>query len=377
MGPLVGIRVVDVTTAIAGPYCTLILGALGADVIKVERPGGGDDTREWGPPFWDGESPTYLAMNANKRSVVVDLKSDDGRERLLRLVADADVFVHNLRPGRAEKLGLDFESLSAINDRLVHCTVGAFGAIGPKRMQPGYDPLMQAAAGIMSVTGEPSSAPVRVGPSLIDQGTGMWCVIGILTALRRRDAGEGAQRIEASLYETAVNWLPYQIVGYLATGTLPGPQGTAVAFIAPYEAFAASDGSVMIAAANDRLFQALCVALGSRELADDARFATNPKRVEHRAELREALAARIATYATAELLALLERGGIPSAPIQDIAAVVADSQTEALSLLQPLDHPSVDGLRLVALPLAIDGERVMHRCRAPLLDEHGGEDDLR
>lgn len=371
--PLAGIRVVDATTSVAGPYCTLILGALGADVVKIERPGGGDDTRAWGPPFWDGESTTYLAMNANKRSAVLDLKEGGDRGRLLELVGRADVFVHNFRPGLAARLHLDFEDLRAVNDRLVYCTVGAFGNVGPKRSQPGYDPLMQAAAGIMSVTGERGGRPVRAGASLVDQGTGMWCVIGILAALRRRDAGEGAQLVEASLYETAVNWLPYQIAGYLATGRAPGAFGSGVSIIAPYEAFETADGLVMVAAANDKLFRSLCEALGARAIADDERFATNPLRVANRDALIPLFADILSPYGTDELLELLEGAGVPAAPVRDLAGVVADPQTEALGLLQPLDHPVVEDLRLVALPLSFDGRRLEHRLRPPGLGEHTGE----
>lgn len=370
LGSLAGVRVVDLTTSIAGPYCTLILAALGADVVKIERPGSGDDTRAWGPPFWEGESAAYLAVNAGKRSLAVDLSDEAGREVVARLVEGADVFVQNLRPDRAERLGLGFEALRARNPRLVYCSIGAFGNVGPKRHQPGYDPLMQAAAGIMSITGEPGGLPVRAGVSVVDQGAGMWAVIAVLAALRERDASGEAQLVETSLYEVALNWLPYQLVGHLATGAVPKPMGSGLAMIAPYEAFATADGLVMVAAANDRLFARLCDVLGCPELVGDPRFATNPDRCAHRAELATVLAERFATDTAALWLERLDRAGVPAAPVQDLAQVVADEQTQALGILQPVPHPRIDDLRLVALPVSLGGDRAGHRSAPPDLGEH-------
>jgi crotonobetainyl-CoA:carnitine CoA-transferase CaiB-like acyl-CoA transferase len=365
--PLAGIRVLDLTTSLAGPYCTLILGTLGAEVVKIERPGAGDDTRAWGPPFWDGESPTFLSMNAGKRSVALDLKSDEGQAAIRGLAAEADVFVQNLRPGRAEALGLGFDDVAALNARVVYCSIGAFGEVGPLSDRPGYDPLMQAAGGIMSITGEAGRPAVRAGVSLVDQGTGMWAVIGILAALRRRDEEGTAQRVTTSLYETALNWLPYQIASYLASGEEPGPVGTGVAMIAPYEVFEAVDGRVMIAAANDRLYAALCAAIG---LDEDPRFASNPQRVAARAELAALVAARVAGLTSAELLERLAGAGVPAAPVRGLAAVVADEQTQALEILQEVPHPTVRDLRLVAPPLSLNGERLGYTTAPPLLGEH-------
>jgi crotonobetainyl-CoA:carnitine CoA-transferase CaiB-like acyl-CoA transferase len=371
--PLDGIRVLDVTASLAGPYCTLILGALGADVVKIEHPERGDDTRAWGPPFWNGESTTYLAVNASKRSVAVDLKDPDGLAAVLRIAERSDVFVQNLRPGLAEQLGLGFKALASRNARIVYCSIGAFGARGPLSHQPGYDPLMQAAGGLMSVTGEPGRPPVRLGISSVDQGTGMWSALAILAALPARDAGAGAQLIDTSLYETAVNWLPYQITGYLASGIVPRPLGTALAIIAPYEAFRTSDRWVMIAAANDRQFRALVEELGVAELADDERFRTNPDRVRHREELAALLAERFAAQDSATWLERLDRAGVAAAPVQDVAEVVAHEQTDALALLQALPHPAVPELRVVRPPLSVDGERVEHRTAPPTLGQHTDE----
>ena len=365
--PLDGVRVVDVTTSIAGPYCTYILGLLGADVVKVERPGAGDDTRSWGPPFWAGESPTYLAMNSEKRSLAVDLQTPEGIEIVHGLVEQADVFVENLRPGSAERRGLGFDDLKAINERIVYCSIGAFGRRGPLHDRPGYDPLMQAATGIMSVTGEPDRPPVRAGVSLVDQGTGLWSTIGILAALRARDEGAGAQRIDTSLYEVALNWLPYQVVGYVGTGALPPRHGSGVGIIAPYETFDTRDGRIMIAAANDRLFARLCAALDLDELAADPRYATNASRVEHRVELAATLAERLAAMTAAEAGERLTEGNVPFAPVATIADAVAHEQTVALGLLQALDHDLVEDLVVVAPPLSVDGERLRIDRPAPQL----------
>ena len=361
--PLEGVRVVEVSTSVAGPYAGLILGALGADVVKIEPPGG-DDARAWGPPFWEGESAMFLAMNASKRSIVLDLKAQSDREHLLELVRKADVFLQNLRAGVAERLGIGFEELRKVNARLVYCTIGAFGNVGPRRADPGYDPLMQAAGGVMSVTGEPNGPPVRSGASIVDQGSAMWAVIGILAALRRRD--RGSQLVETSLYETAVNWVPSQVVGYLASGRSPGRHGSAHPLIAPYEAFETADGMLMLAVANDRQYVALREALG---LPDDPRLSSNPDRVAHRRKVRELIAPVMATRTTADWLERLASMGVPAAPVQDIADVVSDPQTAALELLQPLEHSTIKGLQVVALPVSIEGERMLHRGPPPLLGE--------
>ena len=253
--PLLGVRVVDVTTSIAGPYCAEILAALGADVVKVERPDTGDDGRAWGPPFWNGESAMFLAVNAGKRSLAVSLADERGRAAVVRLAESADVFLQSLRPGLAERLGLGPDALRASSPRLVYCNVGAYGRVGPLSDEPGYDALMQAAGGLISVTGEPGRPGVRVGSSLIDMGTGMWSALGIVAALLERErTGEGAV-VDTSLYETALGYLGYHLVGYLADGTIPSGQGTGFPMVAPYQVFPTRDGELMVAGGgNDRLF---------------------------------------------------------------------------------------------------------------------------
>jgi crotonobetainyl-CoA:carnitine CoA-transferase CaiB-like acyl-CoA transferase len=365
--PLSATRVVELGTSIAGPYCSLVLATLGAEVIKIEPPGAGDDTRAWGPPFWDGESPTYLAMNAGKRSISVDLKDERGVELVARLIESADVVVQNLRPRLAATLGLGFDRLAKRNPRLVYCTIGSFGADGPLAERPGYDPLMQAAGGIMSITGEPGRPPVRTGPSIVDQGTGMWGAIAILAALRLRDGGAGAQHVETSLYETAVNWVPYQLVGLFASGRPPGPFGSGISILAPYEAFHTVDGWVMIAVGNDRLFLKLCQTLALPSLADDPRFSTNADRVRNRVELISMLCDSVSGMTSKALVDALQAAGIPAAPVLDLAEVAASEQTAALGLIQPLPSERLPELRLVAPPIRVDGRRLRHRTPPPRL----------
>jgi crotonobetainyl-CoA:carnitine CoA-transferase CaiB-like acyl-CoA transferase len=360
-------RVVDVTTSLAGPYCTEVLGALGADVVKIEPVRGGDEARTWGPPFRDGESTLFLSMNANKRSVGLDLRR--GGDVLRRLVEGADVFVESLRPGLAEERGLGSDDLLALNPRLVYCSINAFGASGPWSRRPGYDPLMQAAGGILSVTGEPGRPGVRVGVSIIDQGTGVWAALGIVAGLMERaQTGRGGV-VDVALYETAVALLSYQIAGYLASGDLPGRWGTGFASISPYQTFATSDGELMIAAGNDRLFAGLAEAVGQPELASDPRFVTNADRVRNRDELSEILAEQIALASSTIWLERLGRAGVPVAPVHNVGQVVAHEQTQASGILQQLPH----GMTLVGMPLLFDGERVVNRTPAPGLGAHTRE----
>ena len=371
--PLAGMKVVDVTTSIAGPFCAEILGALGADVVKVERPDTGDDGRAWGPPFWNGESAMFLAVNAGKRSLAVSLSDERGRDAVLRLADRADVFLQSLRPGLAERLGFGAEELRARNSRLVYCSIGAYGRVGPLSGEPGYDALMQAAGGLISMTGEPGRPGVRVGSSLIDMGTGMWAALGIVAALLQRErTGEGAV-VDTSLYETALGYIGYHLVGYLADGTVPSGEGTVFPMVAPYQVFPTRDGDLMVAGGNDRLFGLLCDVLELPELVSDKRFRTNPDRVDHREELVALVAARLRERDTAEWHARLTAAGVPAAPVADVADVVAAEQTRALGLLQPVEHDGIPGLLLPALPLSFDRERATHASAPPGVGEHTAE----
>jgi crotonobetainyl-CoA:carnitine CoA-transferase CaiB-like acyl-CoA transferase len=371
--PLVGVSVLDVTTSIAGPFCAEILSGLGADVVKIERPDTGDDARGWGPPFWNGEGVMFLSVNAGKRSLAVSLRDERGREIVHRLVERADVFLQSLRPGLAERVGLGTDLLHERNPRLVYCSIGAYGETGPLRNEPGYDALMQAAGGLISMTGEPGTSGARIGSSLIDLGTGVWAALGIAAALLERERTGAGTVVDTSLYETAIAFIGYHLVGYLADGTVPTPQGTVFPMVAPYQVFPTRDGELMIAAGNDRLFAALCGALGWPELVSDPRFRTNADRVRNREELVALVTDLLRERGTREWTQLLSAAGVPAAPVADVEDVASAEQTTALGMLQPLPHALIPDLRLTALPLSFDGERVAHRLPPPAVGEHTAE----
>jgi crotonobetainyl-CoA:carnitine CoA-transferase CaiB-like acyl-CoA transferase len=371
--PLEGLLVVDLTQNVAGPFCTQILGDMGAEVVKVERPGRGDDARAWAPPFWGGESATFMAFNRNKRSLCLDLKRDGGLEVLRRLVARADVFVQSLRPGAIAELGLDYPRATALNARLVYCSVTAFGTRGPLAGLPGYDPLMQAYGGLMSVNGHPGGEPARVGTSIVDMGTGMWAALGILAGLRQREATGRAVEVTTALYETALMWVSYHLMSYLGSGEVPQPQGSGTAMIAPYQAFPTADGYVMVGAASDALFQRLAVALESPALGADPRFTDNPSRVRHREALIEAVTALTRARKSSELIERLRAAGVPSSPLLTMDQVVREPQTQASGMLVGAAHPRLPDYRSVGLPIQWDGRRPEVRRVPPLLGEHSAD----
>lgn len=368
MDVLTGTRVLDLTSSLAGPYCTQLLAALGADVIKVERPGAGDEARDWGPPFHDGSSVMFFAANAGKRSLALDLKTSPGRNAVLRLVERADVFVQSLRPGAAERLGLGPAPVRSRNDRLVYCSIRAYGATGPLADEPGYDPLIQAAAGIISVTGEPDRPGVRAGASLVDLGTATWAALAVVAALLQRERTGRGDELDVSLYETALALVPYQLAEASATGRATGRHGNDFPLIAPYGVFATADGELMIAAANDRLFRSLCDVLGLPQLAADPRFASNALRSENRDLLTPPIAGRLAEHPSAHWVERLRRAGVPVTAVRDVAEVARDEQTAALGILQELG-----GHVTVGPPVSFDGERPTYRSAPPRAGEHSAE----
>jgi crotonobetainyl-CoA:carnitine CoA-transferase CaiB-like acyl-CoA transferase len=366
--PLAGVTVVEFCHSVAGPYAGSILADLGADVVKVEAPDKGDYARDWGPPFAHGTSTLFHVLNHNKRGLAVDLRDAVTCERLTSFILEhADVVIQNMRPGAIEKLGLGAASLRAKKPALIYCDLGAYGRSGPLRDRPGYDPLMQAHGGIMSVTGIEGGEPVRVGVSIVDQGAGMWAAMGILAALNRRHAtGEGCH-VSTSLFETAIGWMAPHIGGYLSGGAMRRPLGSGVTEIVPHQAFPTADGYIMVAAGNDNLFRALCDAIERTELLRDERFATNSKRVENRRTLIPMLEDVFRAKPSVEWQAKLDAVGVPAAPMENVAQVVASKQTEALGILQKA--PDLD-LTLVGLPIEFDGKRPAFRSSAPTLGQH-------
>ncbi|GAA4333285.1 CoA transferase [Pigmentiphaga soli] len=363
--PLAGLVVVEFGHSVAAPFAGHVLADLGATVLKVEKPEDGDDTRSWGPPFVNGTACTFQALNRNKHSLAIDLKDPAQRKTLRHYIADrVDVVLQNMRPGLIARMELDAATLRAADPRLIYCNMHAFGASGPLAGRPGYDPLMQAFGGIMSVTGEPGRPPVRVGPSMVDVGTGMWTVIGILSALHRRAAtGEGCE-IDTSLFETSLSWMQSHIASFMATGKVPGKRGTEHPTLVPYKVFKAADDYLSIAAGNDNIFRRLAGALGRLDWLDDARFATNPERVRNRETVNEAVAAVVATRPRGEWLALLEAAGVPCAPLQTLDQVMQHPQTRALGMLQRTPDGSVS---LMGLPVSFDGVRPPLRKAPPEL----------
>ncbi|MQA03401.1 MAG: CoA transferase [Streptosporangiales bacterium] len=377
VGSLSGIRVIDVTTSVAGPFATQILADLGADVIKVERPGTGDDTRRWGPPFWEGangrEGCTFTALNRNKRSCVLDLKDATDAARFRELLDSADVLVQNLRPGTLANLGFGYEEVFATNPGIIYCDMTGYGPDGSLADSPAYDPLMQAFGGLMSLNGETGRPPVRVPASILDQGTGMWTVIAALDALRAREKTGSGAHVHTSLLNTALMWLPTQFLGYFADGSVPPRFGSGAIGIYPYAAFPTADRYIIIAAGNQNLWTRLCKAIGREDLLDDPRFAQNPDRVTHRDELAEELSATLREVPSREWLVRLEEVGVPSTPIQTIDEVVVHDQVQAIGGFADVPHPRIDDFRVINLPIQIDGAYPSTRLVPPELGEHTAE----
>ena len=372
-GVLDGIRVLDLTRNIAGPFCTMILGDLGAEVMKLERPGTGDDGREWRPPAWNGRSTAFLGFNRNKRSLAVDLDHPGGQAIVRRLAANADVMVESFRHGSLAKRGLDYEQIRAENPRIVFCSITGFGTRGPQRNRPGYDPVVQAYSGIMSLTGEPGRPPVRTGPSIVDMGAGMWAALGIVGALFARMRTNEGCKVDTSLFEAGVAWVGYQLVGYLATGKVPPPMGSRVPMIAPYEGFATRDGHLQLCAGNDNLFARLCHALEVPDLPADPRFRTNADRVAHRGVLHEILEVRFRTRSAREWEETLLTHEIPCSCVRTLNEVAQDPQVEALEMLPRVPHPAIPNLRLANLPLMIGGRRATRLDPPPEVGQHTDE----
>ncbi len=368
--PLAGIKVVELGQVLAGPFAGAIMADLGATVIKVEKPDGGDDARQMGRAFRDGDALIFKDFNRGKRSLVLDLKSPQGVAALHDALTDADILLHNLRPGAAEALGIGAAAVTARHPRLVYCEMGAFGHQGPLAQRPGYEPLLQAYCGLSAITGDPDGPPVRMGASVVDQGTGMWTVIGALAALAERARTGRGGVVNTSLFETATMWAGQKLSAWVNQGEAPVKHASGHPAFVPYQGFAAADGPLLVCCGNDRLFRKFATLLGHGDWADDPRFATNRARLAHQAELLPQIDALLRARPRAEWLAALEAAGVPCAPINTVQELAADAQFAALGQMQPV--PGTD-YALVRLPLSFDGARPAIERAAPALGEFNTE----
>jgi crotonobetainyl-CoA:carnitine CoA-transferase CaiB-like acyl-CoA transferase len=379
-GTLENIRILDLSRVLAGPWATQLLGDYGADVIKVERPGGGDDTRQWGPPWLNsddaGESAYFLSTNRNKRSITVDLKTEQGCELIRALAAQADVLVENFKTGSMAKFGLDAATLQALNPRLVYCSISAYGQNNSRSAEPGYDAMMQARGGLMSITGAPDAeggSPQKVGVAIADIMAGMYAATAILAALNARQVTGAGEYIDVPLYASQVAWLANQGMNYLIGGKVPQRLGTAHPNLVPYQVFPTRDGHLMLAVGNDRQFSDCCKVLGVEELASDQRFRCNADRVAHRDSLVELLAAALRQADTGHWLQSLADATVPAGPVNDIETVFTDDFAEETGLVRHMAHPDSESLPSIANPVTFSANKVSYRQAPPRLSEHTRE----
>jgi len=372
-GPLAGIKVLDLTRALSGPFATMILGDLGADVIKVEDVWHGDDTRRWGPPFQGDDAAYFLSINRNKRGLSVNVKTPEGRQIVQELAKASDIMMENFRPGTAARLGLGYQELSQGNPGLIYASISGYGQTGPSAGLPGYDAVAQAVSGMMSVTGEADGEPVRSGTSLADVGAGMWAVIGILAALHARQATGRGQLIDISLMDGQIAWLTYVAGKYFATGVTPGRYGSAHESVAPYQVFPTADEPLMVAVGSDGLWRRFTAATGLDELTDDPRYATNPDRIQHRDTLIPRITQALAARGCAEWTDLLNAAGVPAGPVNTVPAALAQPQVAAREMVVELEHPAAGMLKMLGTPLKLSAEPASIRRPPPVLGQHTDE----
>jgi crotonobetainyl-CoA:carnitine CoA-transferase CaiB-like acyl-CoA transferase len=375
-GPLDGLTVLDASRVLVGPFCTMQLGDLGADVIKVERPGVGDQTRGWHPPTYgdSDEAAYYMSVNRNKRSVALNLASEEGRDVFRDLAADADIVVENFRVGKMDEWGLGYEDLRERNPELVYCSLSGYGEWGPDRHRPAYDIMMQAEGGLMSITGVEDSMPVRVGVAIADIGAGMYATQAVLAALLEREIGDaGGQKIDVSLLDGQVAWMTYMASNYFATGDPPGRMGSKHPTIAPYQAFETSDGHVVVAVASENIWPRFCEALGREDLADDDRFEANADRVDNREILDALLEDEIASHTTQAFLDAMDDHGVPASEVRDLEDVFDDPHVRARGMRQSVEHPTAGEVEMPGSPMHFSRTPTSIRRHPPLLGEHTRE----
>jgi len=370
-GPLNGFTVLDLSRVLTGPYCSMMLADMGADVIKVERPGSGDDTRQWGPPWLGGESSYFMSINRNKRSLSLDLKSVQGREIAVRLAARADVLLENFRPGTAERLGLGYSQLKAVNPRLVYCSISGFGQDGPYRDRTAYDLIAQGMGGLMGITGIEGEQPIRVGVAVSDIGAGMFAAYGILAALLERERSREGQQVDVSLLDGQVAWMTYMAHYYFATGNNPPKRASAHPSIVPYQAFRAQDGWVNIAVGNDALWAKFAPLLGIDPA--DPRFVTNADRVLNRDELVDLMEKRLAEKPVGEWVSTLVSAGIPCGPVYRLDEVFSDPQVIHREMVCEVEHPTAGDVRVTGVPVKLGRTAGAIRTPPPLLGQHSDE----
>jgi formyl-CoA transferase len=371
--PLAGVRVVDLTRVMTGPYCTMMLGDLGADVVKVEMPGKGDDTRSWGPPFIEGESTYFLSINRNKRSIALDLKSEGGCAALWRLIERADVVVENFSPGTCARLGFGWEAVKARNPRAVFASISGFGQTGPSSGRTAYDLIVQGMSGMMSITGPVGGPPTKLGVPIADIGAGMFAAYAIVAALFSRErTGEG-QYVDVSMLGGQVALLTYQAGIYFATGQIPRPLGNAHPIVAPYDTFPTADGYVNVAVGNDGLWRRFCEAVGFESAIDDGRFTTNRGRITNLPALYGVINEALSTLTTAEVVRRLDAKGVPCGPINDVAQLFADPQVAGQGLRREVPHPTLGSVTLTGFPYHLSSAEVEVRLPPPLLGQHTAE----
>lgn len=370
--PLEGIRVLDLTRILSGPYCTMLLGDMGADIIKIESTEG-DDTRKWGPPFLENESAYYLSVNRNKRSLVLNLKSPEGKEIFIKLLKNADVVVENFRPGQMEKFGLGYEVLKEVNPKVILASISGFGQTGRYSKKPGYDVIAQGMGGLMSVTGEDGRAPVKAGFSVADIGSGMWAIIGILLALNSRNQTGKGQWVDASLLDTMISWQTFLATGFLATGENPKPLGNAHQSIVPYQAFESADSYFNIGVGNDSLWEKMCSFLNLKHLINHPNYKTNNDRVRNRTELIAILQEKFKSKTSKEWIDIFESHGIPAGPIYNLEELYQDEHVHDREMVQSVPHPTIGDLKLTGIPIKLSDTPGEITSPPPLLGQHSTE----
>ncbi len=370
---LEGIKVLDLSRALAGPYCTMMLADMGAEVIKLEMPGRGDDSRSWGPPFVEGESAYFMSINRNKKSITLNMKSDKSTEIVHKLIKQSDVLVENFRPGAMERLGLGYEQVKAMNPRIIYCSISGFGQDGPYRMLPGFDQVLQGMGGLMSITGEAGGPPIKVGVAIADISGGMFAANGVLVALYNREKTGKGQMVDVSLLDSQVAWLTYRAGAYFASGEIPQPMGSGHPVIVPYQAFKAKDVFVNIAVGNDQLWERFCKAVGLEKVMNDPKFATNAKRVENREEIVKIIGDLIVTKNGEEWLKILTDAGIPCGPIYTVDKIFADPQVLHREMMKELDHPKAGKIKVTGIPVKLSETPGEVKTTPPVLGQHTQE----